>query len=89
MASKITLDWPALWKSVPASAVEALAYQVAANVSVGNVTDAEVSVLMQTSEYGAPVAVVGILHPAGLAMQAKHGALTKAAAAVGLEVRSK
>ncbi|WP_182377892.1 hypothetical protein [Nocardioides sp. WS12] len=33
--------------------------------------------------------VVGINHPAGMAVQAKHGVLTKAAAHVGLQVRSK
>lgn len=33
-----------------------------------------------------PVAQVTITHPAGLGMQAKHGVLTRAAAAVGLEV---
>jgi len=31
--------------------------------------------------------VVTIKHPAGLAVQAKHGALTKAASAAGLQVR--
>lgn len=33
--------------------------------------------------------VVTLAHPAGEAVQAKHGALTKAAAAAGLEVKSK
>lgn len=33
-------------------------------------------------------AQVVLAHPSGLAVQAKHGALTKAAAAEGLEVRS-
>lgn len=32
---------------------------------------------------------VTITHPAGLAVQAKHGALTKAAAQAGLEVKDK
>ena len=32
--------------------------------------------------------VVTLAHPAGEAVQAKHGALTKAAAAAGLEVRA-
>lgn len=31
---------------------------------------------------------VTLAHPAGIAVQAKHGALTKAASAVGLEVHS-
>lgn len=34
-------------------------------------------------------AVVTLAHPAGEAVQAKHGALTKAAAQAGLNVRSK
>lgn len=34
------------------------------------------------------VGIVSIPHPAALPMQAKHGVLTKAAAAAGLEVRS-
>lgn len=33
--------------------------------------------------------VVSLAHPAGLAVQAKHGALTKAAAQAGLDVRGK
>ena len=33
-------------------------------------------------------AAVVLAHPAGIAVQAKHGALTKAASAVGLEVHS-
>lgn len=32
---------------------------------------------------------VGIPHPAGLAIEAKHGTLTRAAAAAGLEVNSR
>jgi hypothetical protein len=32
---------------------------------------------------------VTVMHPAGLAMEAKHGTLKKAAAACGLEVKSK
>jgi hypothetical protein len=34
-------------------------------------------------------AAVVITHPAGLAEQAKHGTLTRAAAAIGLEVRAR
>lgn len=52
-----------------------------------------------TSEYDLPVkvsvydtdrarATVSLAHPAGIAVQAKHGALSRAAAAAGLEVRS-
>jgi hypothetical protein len=35
-----------------------------------------------------PHAVVALAHPAGEAVQAKHGTLTKAAAQAGLDVRS-
>lgn len=46
-------------------------------------------------EYALPVEVnvvddvvrVALAHPAGVAVQAKHGALTRAAASLGLEVR--
>ena len=82
------LDYDALWKSIPAAPVEAAAREIAENVDVGDV-DAQVGVMMVTTERGAPVALVTILHPAGLAMEAKHGTLKKAAAACGLEVTSK
>lgn len=85
----VHIDWPALWKAIPAAPVEALAKQIAANVDVGSVTDAEVGVMMGTTKFGAPVALVTIMHPAGLAMEAKHGTLKRAAASVGLEVKSK
>jgi len=83
------IDYDALWKSTPAAPVEALAREIAANIDVGSVTDAEVSVLMGTTKRGAPVAMVTIMHPAGLAMEAKNGTLKKAAASCGLEVKSK
>ena len=85
----IHLDYDALFAAFPAAAVEAAAREIAANVDVGSVTDAEVGVLMGTTQRGAPVALVTIMHPAGLAMEAKHGTLKRAAASVGLEVRSK
>lgn len=46
-----------------------------------------VSVASYTSDRAA--VSVAICHPAGKAMQAKHGSLSRAAAAVGLEVRSR
>ena len=85
------IDYDALWKDVGEAAagqVEELANEIASHVDVGSVTDAEVGVMMSTTSKGWPVALVTILHPAGQAIQAKHGALTKAAAAVGLEVKS-
>lgn len=85
----VHIDYAALWKAIPAAPVEALAKQIAANVDVGSVTDAEVGVMMSTTKWGAPVALVTIMHPAGLAMEAKHGTLKRAAASCGLEVTSK
>lgn len=66
--------------------ITAIAQEIASNVSTGSV-DARVTVKEYTTDRAA--AAVTIAHPAGLAIQAKYGALTKAAAAVGLEVRAK
>lgn len=66
--------------------VDAAARDIAARVDVGSVTEAEVTVRPYTTDRAA--AAVSIAHPAGLAIEAKHGALKKAAASVGLEVRS-
>lgn len=75
-----------------ASAVTAAADQVADQVrgqgrTVGNDDDLPVVVDTYTTDRAA--ASVTLAHPAGLAVQAKHGALTAAAAAVGLEVTEK
>lgn len=74
-----------------AAAVKALAVQVAANaesqhraVSSGQVLPVKVDTY--TTDRAA--ASVTLAHPAGLAMQAKYGVLTKAAAGAGLEVKS-
>jgi len=86
------IDYKALWDDIgklTAGPVEELANTIAANVDVGSVTDAKVGVMMSTTRKGWPVALVTILHPAGEAIQAKTGALTKAAASQGLEVKSK
>ena len=90
MASKITLDHAEIGRILKddmRGPIDDLAREIAAGVNVGNVTDAQVSVMSVTTDRAK--ALVTIMHPAGLAMQAKHGALTKAAAAVGLEVKSK
>lgn len=67
--------------------IDDAARKVADAVDVGSVTDAPVTVRAYTTDRAA--AAVTIAHPAGLAIQAKHGALTKAAASVGLEVKAK
>lgn len=77
--------------------IAAKAEEIAQNVrdldiTVGDVDggkheiDLPVTVKMVTTDRAH--AIVALAHPAGLAVQAKHGALTKAAAAAGLEVRS-
>lgn len=62
------------------------------NITVGDKdggrheTDLPVKVEVGTSDRAR--GVVLLAHPAGLAVQAKHGALTKAASASGLQVKS-
>ena len=48
--------------------------------------DVPVTVTMKTDRNGRPVAMVALAHAKGLAMQAKHGTLTRAAASQGLDV---
>jgi hypothetical protein len=67
--------------------VHEAALAIAARVDVGSVTDAEVTVRDYTTDRAA--SAVSIAHPAGLAIQAKYGSLTKAAAGIGLEVTAK
>lgn len=101
MTGQIKLDHAgieAILQSAPiAAAVAAVADQVAENVrgmgiKVGDrdggprEQDLPVDVEHYTTDRAA--AAVTIAHPAGLAVQAKHGALTSAAAAAGLEVTS-
>ena len=71
------------------------AKQIVANVKamgikVGDVSggayEIELPVDFITVNTDRSVAVVGLTHYAGMAVQAKHGALTKAAAQAGLEV---
>ena len=83
----INLDYGAIGqilKNDMRGPIDELAAKVAARVDVGSVTDAEVTVTAATTDRAK--AYVTIAHPAGLAIQAKYGALTKAAASLGLEV---
>lgn len=48
--------------------------------------DVPVTVTVKTDSHGRPVALVTLAHAKGLAMQAKHGTLTRAAASQGLDV---
>lgn len=81
-----------------AAVVKAAAERVAENVRGMNITvgdvdggpheyDLPVTVTMFTTDRAH--AVVALAHPAGEAVQAKHGALTKAAAQAGLDVRAR
>ena len=87
------LKSPSMHAAVKAAA-EAMADNVRSQgIAVGDVDGGRlekplpVKVDSQTTDRAR--ATVTIAHPAGLAVQAKHGALTKAAAAAGLDVRAK
>ena len=67
--------------------IETLANQIAAAVDVGDVPDAPVGVRMVETDRAH--ANITIMHPAGVAMELKHGTLRRAAASLGLEVTSK
>lgn len=75
-------------------AVEAVAEKIAANARSaapaveGIPGDIELPVRVDTYDTDRARATVWLAHPSGLAVQAKHGLLTKAASAAGLEVRS-
>lgn len=79
-------------------AVTAAAEQVADNVRAQNIKvgdrdggkhEVDLPVKVSSSTTDRARATVTITHPAGQAVQAKHGALTKAAAQAGLDVRGK
>lgn len=80
-----------------AALVNGAAEEIAANVRAQG---QKVGALEGSGEIDLPVTVsptttdrahasVALAHPAGIAVQAKHGALTRAAAAAGLDVRQK
>lgn len=62
---------------------EAIAADVRANVP----KDVPVHVKHELNRSGRPVSIVTIAHPSGMARQAKHGTLTRAAAQQGLDIR--
>ena len=78
------------------SAVKDLAGVVAANVGAQGFTassgaaqsGAPITAVVSTGVTDRDRATVTIQHPAGLAMQAKHGVLTRAASMAGLEVKT-
>lgn len=88
MATSIKLDSAAFDEILNArmrGPIDKLGAQIAAKVDVGSV-DAKVTATAYTTDRA--ISVVAIAHPAGVAIQAKHGALTKAAAACGFEVNT-
>jgi hypothetical protein len=63
--------------------------RTAAKVSAETRALTELPVTVRTYTTDRAAAAVAIAHPAGMAEQAKHGTLTRAAAAAGLQVRSR
>lgn len=99
MTDDVKLDHGGMAALEKSSAIRALvdsaAEKVAANVRSQGIT---VGAFKGAGEIPLPVTVrntttdrahasVALAHPAGIAVQAKHGALTKAASAAGLEVK--
>jgi len=85
----IHLDYAAIGKILREDMrkpIDDLAAKIASKVDVGDV-DAPVTV--KSFETDRAIAVIAIAHPAGRAIQAKHGALTRAAAECGYEVKQK
>ncbi|MDK8242583.1 hypothetical protein [Corynebacterium coyleae] len=87
--AKVKLDIKALSKA----ARKELSSQVAAkgsairDAAASQVPDdVPVGMMMKEDKMGSPVALVTIMHPAGLALQARAGVLTRAAASSGLDV---
>lgn len=72
-----------------ASEINQLAGQIAANAQHTTQDGVELPIKVDQYTTDRRAASVTIAHPAGLATQAKYGTLTKAAAAVGLEVRER
>ncbi|TSD47978.1 hypothetical protein FFI94_018860 [Rhodococcus sp. KBS0724] len=87
MASKFKLDKAGVGQILNSPEAQAacmeLAEQIAGNVSVKDGVD----VIVRPYNSDRAGASVFIAHPGGLGMQAKHGALSRAAASVGLTVK--
>lgn len=83
--SRLTLgpDVAGIWDILEPQ-LEARARAAMAGVRAPDGTPATVT--MKRDKHGRPVAMMTIPHPSGLAMQAKNGALTRAAASQGMDV---
>jgi hypothetical protein len=85
----VKLDYDAIGKILREDMrgpIDDIGQRIAEAVDTGSV-DAEVDAKAFTTDRA--ICVVAIKHPAGMAIEAKHGALRKAAASCGLEVTSR
>ena len=88
----IHLDYEAIGELLRercAPEINELAQKIAANVAADGNLPADATVTVTPFVTDRAIAVVRVNHPAGDALEAKHGILKRAAAAEGLEVRSK
>lgn len=96
--AKVHPNWPGLTAALRTrearNAVEAAAEKIAANARSaapdveGVPGDIPLPVRVDTYDTDRARATVWLAHPSGLAVQAKHGLLTRAASEAGLEVHS-
>lgn len=94
MASRVKLDRAGLIavlkSSEVANVVEGMAERVADNIDGTQAHDGPVEVGVMPSERGDRAgALVTIMHPAGIGLEAKHGVMTRAASAAGLRVTAR
>lgn len=87
--AKVKLDYKGLSRAAQKQlsgtvAAKASAIRDAAAVQVPD--DVPVAMRMQSDALGSPVGLVTIMHPSGLARQARDGVLTRAAAGNGVDV---
>lgn len=83
--SEIMLDLPDEWFQDALKTIEPALDEVAEKVA-DSITGVEVTVTARDDEEGRPVRLVTLAEAKGIAMQAKHGTLTRAAALQGLDV---
>ncbi|MCX7445822.1 hypothetical protein OS125_11320 [Corynebacterium sp. P7003] len=81
---KLTFDKDAINKVIAAQCAAPI--EAAGAAVASQITDVPVSTRMTVNKAGRPVCLVTITHPKGMASQAKHGTLTRAASAVGLDI---
>lgn len=83
--SEIMLDLPDEWFQEALETIEPALDEVAEKVA-DSITGVEVTVTARDDQEGRPVRLVTLAEAKGIAMQAKHGTLTRAAALQGLDV---